>query len=127
MNTDLIQPTLHLPLSTYDQRPASVPAQAAPEAAAAAASASVARAQDAAKRSQDVVAAAVDANRRLAENENSSQLTLEFDDQIGRVIYRLVDRQTGQLVRQIPPKEVLAIAEALSNERTRGVLLHGTA
>jgi uncharacterized FlaG/YvyC family protein len=62
-----------------------------------------------------------DANRWLA--EKGSELTVEFDDSIGRAVFRLVDTQTGALVRQIPSKEMLALAQALSDESPGGALL----
>ncbi len=125
MNTDFVKATLQLPISADGSRPVSAPIE--PVRTAASVAISAAATHEAAARSQDAAAAAAEANRHLAENENSSQLTLEFDDQIGRVIYRLVDRQTGQVLRQVPPKEVLAVARALADMRTRGVLLRGSA
>lgn len=61
------------------------------------------------------------ANRWL--EEKGSELTVEFDDTYGRAIFRLVDSQTGSLVRQIPSPEMLAISRALSDEATPGALL----
>ncbi|MCA3220104.1 MAG: flagellar protein FlaG [Burkholderiales bacterium] len=59
--------------------------------------------------------------------ENNSQLTIEFDQSIGRAIYRLVDIQTGQLVRQIPSKELLALAKALADDTKAGLLVQTNA
>jgi flagellar protein FlaG len=65
--------------------------------------------------------AAAEANRRLA--EKGSELTIEFDDVLERMVFRLVDSQTGEVVRQIPSEEVLAIARALADDTSAGVLL----
>jgi flagellar protein FlaG len=65
--------------------------------------------------------AAAEANRRLA--EKGSELTIEFDDALDRMVFRLVDSQTGEVVRQIPSEEVLAIARALADDSSAGVLL----
>lgn len=62
-----------------------------------------------------------DANRWLA--EKGSELTVEFDDSIGRAVFKLIDAQTGALVRQIPSKEMLALARAFSDEAPGGALL----
>lgn len=69
----------------------------------------------------DAARAAVEANRRLA--EKGSQLTIEFDDALDRAVFRLVDSQTGEVVRQIPSEEVLAIARALAEGADAGVML----
>lgn len=69
----------------------------------------------------DAARAAVEANRRLA--EKGSQLTIEFDDALDRAVFRLVDSQTGEVVRQIPSAEVLAIARALAEGADAGVML----
>jgi len=69
----------------------------------------------------DAARAAAEANRRLA--EKGSQLTIEFDDALDRAVFRLVDSQTGEVVRQIPSAEVLAIARALAEGADAGVML----
>jgi flagellar protein FlaG len=70
---------------------------------------------------QQAASAAAEANRWLA--EKGSELTLEFDDAVGRTVFRLVDSQTGAVVRQIPSEEVLAIARALADDAPSGALL----
>ena len=55
-----------------------------------------------------------DANRALA--QKGAQLTFELDDQTKRVVVRLVDATTREVLRQIPTKEALAIARALSSD-----------
>ena len=57
-----------------------------------------------------------------------SPATLEFsvDEASGRVLLRIMDAETKQLIRQIPPDEVLAIARALGRFQ-QGLLLELTA
>ncbi|MGM0521573.1 MAG: flagellar protein FlaG [Pseudomonadota bacterium] len=56
-------------------------------------------------------------------NEVMSQRGLEFDlsDESSRVITRVVDRESGEVIRQIPAEEVLRIAERL-NELQGGLI-----
>src|SRR5262245_13114832 len=63
---------------------------------------------------QAVRYAIAEANRQLA--RKASELTFEFDETTARVIAKLVDKQTGQVLRQIPSKEALQIARALQDE-----------
>ncbi|MCL7929278.1 flagellar protein FlaG [Halomonas llamarensis] len=50
-------------------------------------------------------------------NEVMSQRGLEFDlsDESSRVITRVIDRESGEVIRQIPAEEVLRIAERLND------------
>ena len=43
--------------------------------------------------------------------------TLQFsvDEESGRTVIKVVDSQTNQLIRQIPPEEVLVLARNLAN------------
>jgi flagellar protein FlaG len=69
--------------------------------------------------------AAREASRQFA--ESGIELSIEFDDQLGHSIYRLVDGQTGQVMRQLPSKEVVAIAHALAEQAKSGVLVRADA
>ncbi len=80
---------------------------------------------NAALRARQAQAAAAEATRKLA--EKGSELTIEFEDALGRMVFRLVDTQTREVVRQIPSEEVLAIARALAADESAGVLLRGNA
>lgn len=64
-------------------------------------------------------------NRQLA--ENGRELTIEFEDALNRMVFKLVDSKTGEVVRQIPSEDVLAIARALKDNVSTGVLLRGDA
>ena len=100
----------------------SVPVTAPAAAASAVVDAALNRAAQGRNRAQD---AAAEANQRLA--EKGSELTIEFDDVMDRMVFRLVDAQTGEVVRQIPSEEVLAIARALADDQPAGVLLRTNA
>jgi len=41
------------------------------------------------------------------------ELTFQMDRDIGRPVIRVVNRQTGEVVQQIPPEYVLNVAKAL--------------
>src|SRR5687768_15893350 len=43
------------------------------------------------------------------------------DDETGRTVVRILDTETGQVIRQIPSEEMLAISQSL--ERLQGLLL----
>lgn len=44
---------------------------------------------------------------------------LEFtqDDELGQTIIKVIDRETDKVIRQIPSKEVIAIARAIKNQQ----------
>lgn len=75
-----------------------------------------------AARPADLEGACLAANRTL--DRRGTELTFEFDTELDRVIVRLVDTATHQVVRQLPTAQALAIARALVEEQTHGVLLH---
>lgn len=100
------------------ERPVPPPIASAPTVPAAAQQAAAAQAQ----RAAEAIAAA---NRRL--EQKGSELTIEFEDALGRMIFRLVDRETREVVRQIPSEEVLAVARALADVDAPGVLVRADA
>jgi flagellar protein FlaG len=57
-----------------------------------------------------------------APNVSAHNLKFRVDDQTERVIVKVVDKETGETVREIPPEEVLAIAESIERYQ-RGLLL----
>ena len=69
---------------------------------------------------REVVAAA---DRAIKSLHNAVQLSL--DSQSGQPIVRVVDTETGQLIRQIPTEEVLELRRAL--DRIAGLLIQRTA
>lgn len=87
-----------------------------------------------ARAAQAEAAAAAEAARRAAESASKAlagkgrELTFEFDDDAGRVIVRLIDTRTREVLRQVPTPELLQIARALeSGVGAPGVLLNADA
>ncbi|MEG1831809.1 MAG: flagellar protein FlaG [Burkholderiaceae bacterium] len=66
-------------------------------------------------------ALATQANESL--KQKGVDLAIEFDDELGRAIFRLVDSVTGELVRQVPSEEMLAVARALAAGESAGALV----
>jgi flagellar protein FlaG len=62
-------------------------------------------------------------NRAATALNNNVQLSVDSDS--GRTIVRVVDTETGQLIRQIPSEEALELRNAL--ERIAGLLIDRTA
>lgn len=96
---------------------AALDAQAAREAAARAAADRAA--------SEQMRRAMAEANRQLA--QKGRELTFEFDEDADRVIVKLVDTRTREVLRQIPSEEALAIARALQDDTGAGALLRADA
>jgi len=49
------------------------------------------------------------------------RISFDIDDESGRIVVRVIDRATGEVIRQIPPDQVLAVA--MSIEKMLGLLL----
>jgi flagellar protein FlaG len=71
-----------------------------------------------------VKAAVALANQQL--DQTNRELTFVFDDKLGRMLVKIVDKRTNTVVRQVPSEEMLAMARALET-RTQGVLLKSKA
>jgi flagellar protein FlaG len=69
--------------------------------------------------------AMAEANRQLV--QKGRELTFEFDEDARRVIVKLIDTRTGEVLRQIPSEEALAIARALHGDTAAGALLRADA
>ncbi|HRK56852.1 MAG TPA: flagellar protein FlaG [Burkholderiaceae bacterium] len=50
-------------------------------------------------------------------------MALEFNDDLGRSVFKLIDSTTGEVLRQIPSEEALAVARALAGGKPAGALL----
>lgn len=74
--------------------------------------------------SAQVLGAAIEAINQSAQKLNSS-VQFSLDTRSKQPIVRVVDNETGQLIRQIPTEEVLEIRQAL--DRIVGLLIHQTA
>lgn len=62
---------------------------------------------------------------KAAMSAKASALTFSLDDSTGQTIARVVDSETGEVIRQIPSKELLDIARAL--DKMQGTLLKQSA
>jgi flagellar protein FlaG len=54
-----------------------------------------------------------------------SELDFRVDERTGKTVVRVVEKQTGTLIRQIPSQEMLEIAQAL--DRLQGLLIRNSA
>lgn len=50
------------------------------------------------------------------------QLSFDIHDETGEMVVQVLERQTGDLIRQIPPEDLLDLKDKLSE--LRGVLFH---
>lgn len=69
---------------------------------------------------REKLASAVSAANDFVSTVNNS-VQFRIDDETGTSIVRVVDRQTNELIRQIPSEEMLAIAKAL--DTIKGLLV----
>jgi len=51
----------------------------------------------------------------IAAMENGRSLEMHYDKDIGRVVVQVVDEQTGQVVFQIPPEEIVSYMKSFRN------------
>jgi flagellar protein FlaG len=70
-------------------------------------------------------AAVASANQQL--DQSNRELTFVFDDKLGRMLVKIVDKRTNTVVRQVPSEDMLAMARALSGAQTQGALLKSKA
>jgi flagellar protein FlaG len=54
-----------------------------------------------------------------------SEIDFSVDEDTGKTVVRIVEKQTGTLIRQIPSQEMLEIAKAL--DRLQGLLVRNSA
>lgn len=52
----------------------------------------------------------------------ASELSFSLDEDSGRVLLRIIDRETDEVIRQIPSEELIRIAKAL--DRFQGLFLN---
>lgn len=64
---------------------------------------------------------AVESLKQLVESRAPNSLRFSIDDATGKTIVRITDAETGEMIRQIPSEELLAIARSLDS--MRGTLL----
>ncbi len=71
--------------------------------------------------SREQVQKAVEEVRKSISQSAANNLQFSVDDETGQTIVRVTDIQTGELIRQIPSKEMVELAKAL--DRMQGALL----
>lgn len=71
--------------------------------------------------SKEQVQKAVESMRQMIETTAPNSLAFSIDDDTGKTIVRVTDAQTGEMIRQIPSKELLEIARSL--DKMQGMLL----
>lgn len=71
----------------------------------------------------DITAVVARANEAMMAARNGIEFT--YDRGSGKSIVRVIDRESGQLIRQIPSEDMLVLARAL--DRMQGVLVDGQA
>lgn len=105
------------------QQPAATRGNAAPAAEAVAKSAAQPAQQTAPIDPQQVQQAVEKLKMAMPSKANALQFSL--DDQTGKTVVRVVDTETGELIRQIPSEELMEIARAL--DKMQGMLLKQSA
>lgn len=64
---------------------------------------------------------AVQSMKLMVESKAPNTLAFSIDDSTGKTIVRITDVQTGEMIRQIPSEEMLAIARSI--DKMQGLLL----
>lgn len=67
------------------------------------------------------VRAAVSELKQWIETKAPNALNFSIDEDTGRTVVKIIDTETGEVIRQIPAEELLAIARSL--EKMQGLLL----
>ena len=73
---------------------------------------------------QEVKQAVEQINRFMQQSNRTLQFS--FDKEANRIVVKITDSQTGELIRQIPSEEVLAISRAIGDIQ-QGMLLRQSA
>jgi flagellar protein FlaG len=64
---------------------------------------------------------AIESMKRMIETKAPNSLAFSVDASSGKTIVKITDRQTGEMIRQIPSEEMLEIARSL--DKMQGMLL----
>lgn len=64
---------------------------------------------------------AVESIKQMVKASAPNSLEFSIDDDTGKTIVRVTDAETGEMIRQIPSKELLEIARSL--DRMQGLML----
>ena len=78
--------------------------------------------QKPAELSQDAIKARAEQVSKQA-TVNGRSLSFTIDDSIGRTVVKVIDRETDEVIRQIPSEELVRVARAVNalNEQLSGV------
>jgi flagellar protein FlaG len=80
--------------------------------------------QDPEQQNAQEIQGAVDAlNKAMA--SSSQNLQFSMDQDLGKVVVKVIDTETKEVLRQIPNSEVLAISKSIS--RLQGLMIHDKA
>jgi flagellar protein FlaG len=71
---------------------------------------------------RDTLQGAVDRVQKAVETLSSAGIQFTIDQDFNRMVVQVVDTSTKEVIRQIPPKEMLEIAQAL--DKLQGLLVH---
>lgn len=71
---------------------------------------------------RDTLQGAVDRVQKTVETLSSAGIQFTIDQDFNRMVVQVVDTSTKEVIRQIPPKEMLEIAQAL--DKLQGLLVH---
>jgi len=74
--------------------------------------------------SREAINDEVDVMNKVAEVLNR-ELSFDVRDKTGEVFVRVVDRETGEIIREIPPEELVALSERI--RETVGLIFEGEA
>jgi flagellar protein FlaG len=68
---------------------------------------------------------AIEAFKQQIDSKTPNSLAFSVDSANGKTIVRITDSETGEMIRQIPSEEMVAIAQSL--DKLQGMLLQGKA
>ncbi|MFC4486225.1 flagellar protein FlaG [Tepidiphilus baoligensis] len=71
---------------------------------------------------RDTLQGAVERVQKAVETLSSAGIQFTLDQDFNKMVVQVVDTSTREVIRQIPPKEMLEIAQAL--DKLQGLLVH---
>lgn len=71
--------------------------------------------------SREQVEKAVEEMKKTVESSSANNLQFSIDEETGKTVIKVVDKQTGETIRQIPAEEIIALAKSL--DKLQGMLL----
>ena len=105
-----------------DTAPSPTATPRANDSAAATAAGAVTSAASSAPVDRDTLQGAVERVQQAVQTLSSAGIQFTIDQDFERMVVRVVDTSTKEVIRQIPPKEMLEIAQAL--DKLQGLLVH---